>query len=154
MSEWVELADFPGYFVNRNGQVKGKLKGLLTPQESNGYQYVRLSTNNVSNKKYVHRLIAQTFLTNSDNLPEVDHKDWNRSNNCVENLRWIAREGNCQSKRKQINNKSGVKGLYWSNSEDCWIAKRMINHIIYKKRFQDRNDAESYLTEIKDITAE
>ena len=49
----------------------------------------------------VHRLIAQAFIPNPDNLPEVDHIDNNRENNAVSNLRWVTHEENMR-KAKMI----------------------------------------------------
>jgi hypothetical protein len=43
---------------------------------------------------YVHRLVAKCFLDNLDNLPQVNHKDCDKSNNHVENLEWISRKSN------------------------------------------------------------
>ena len=45
---------------------------------------------------FVHRLVALAFLPNPNNLPEVNHKDYNRANPCVNNLEWITRKGNVQ----------------------------------------------------------
>lgn len=43
---------------------------------------------------YIHRLVAQAFLPNPDNLPEVNHKDGNKENNTSDNLEWVSRQGN------------------------------------------------------------
>lgn len=45
-------------------------------------------------RKYAHRLVAEFFLENPDNLPQVNHKDCNKSNNHVDNLEWISRKSN------------------------------------------------------------
>lgn len=61
-----------------------------------GYCRVYLR-NEVTNKRedlYIHRLVAQAFIPNPLNLPEVNHKDCNVSNNRVENLEWVTRKGN------------------------------------------------------------
>lgn len=50
--------------------------------------------------KKVHRLVAQTFIPNPDNLPEVNHKDCNRKNNNVENLEWCSKSYNRQYREK------------------------------------------------------
>lgn len=46
---------------------------------------------------FVHRLVAQAFIPNPENLEEVDHIDGNKENNSVENLRWISRAGNMKA---------------------------------------------------------
>ena len=49
-------------------------------------------------KKYVHRLIAETFIDNPHNYTEVDHLDRNKLNNCVDNLRWCDVKTNRQNR--------------------------------------------------------
>ena len=43
---------------------------------------------------FVHRLVAMKYIPNPDNLPQVNHKDGNKHNNCVENLEWISNRDN------------------------------------------------------------
>ena len=45
---------------------------------------------------YVHRIIAECFVENINNLPVVNHKDLNRSNNCANNLEWMSQQDNIQ----------------------------------------------------------
>jgi hypothetical protein len=62
------------------------------PNKKNGYHQVMLQNGNAGVKPklfYVHRLVADHFIPNPDNLPEVNHKDWNIENNHVSNLEWI-----------------------------------------------------------------
>lgn len=58
------------------------------------YARVRLSYNGEGKWYLVHRLVAQAFIPNSDNLPEVNHKDENKLNNCVDNLEWCTKAYN------------------------------------------------------------
>ena len=61
--------------------------GTITPE---GYMQVQ-----IDKKLYlVHRLVAETFLQNPEGKPEVDHRDRNRSNNCVDNLKWATHSEN------------------------------------------------------------
>ena len=60
------------------------------------YPQVNLWKNNQSKWVYVHRLVAEAFIPNPDNLPEVNHIDGNRLNNHVSNLEWTSRSGNMQ----------------------------------------------------------
>ena len=67
---------------------KGKILKLCT--DKYGYLNVGLWKNNKVKTYLVHRIIAETFLPNSDNLPCVNHKDENKLNNNAENLEWCS----------------------------------------------------------------
>ena len=71
-------------------------KGRMLSEKDNGHGYksVHLTVNRNTKDKYVHRLVAQAFLNNPDNLPEVNHKDENKSNNCLDNLEWCTSQYN------------------------------------------------------------
>lgn len=74
-------------------------KIMKTYNNRKGYLYVDLYVNKrdgVNNKvrRYIHRLVAEYFIPNPDNLPEVDHIDTNPSNNMYTNLRWCTHAGN------------------------------------------------------------
>lgn len=93
------IEGFEGYFVDEKGKVysnkSGQLKEMHQQTAKNGYMLIGLSKNNKRHRRcLVHRLVAQTFIPNPDNLPEVNHKDKNRANNCVENLEWCTRKDN------------------------------------------------------------
>ena len=80
----------------KNGNTRIFYGKIMKPQKAirDGYICVMLSKD--SNKKYakVHRLVAQAFIRNPDNLPEVNHKDEDKLNNCVWNLEWCTRSYN------------------------------------------------------------
>ena len=59
-----------------------------------GYLKVGLTTNGITKKFYVHRLVASQFIENPQNLPQVNHKDGNKLNNNVSNLEWCTKEQN------------------------------------------------------------
>lgn len=59
-----------------------------------GYKQVQIMRNNKRYTKYVHRLVAECFIDNPNNLPEVNHKDGNKANNAVDNLEWCNRSQN------------------------------------------------------------
>ena len=103
MEEWKHIEGFDGYQVSNEGRVKslkfGKEK-ILKGGKSKGYLIVDLCKNGARIHEQVHRLVAKAFLPNPNNLPQVNHKDENPSNNSVENLEW------CDSK---YNNNYGTR---------------------------------------------
>lgn len=87
------------YTVSECGEVYSLSSNrVLKPQLSNaGYYRVQLSGQGESRKKYlVHRLVAQAYLPNPDCRPQVNHKDGNKLNNCVDNLEWTTVSQNIQ----------------------------------------------------------
>lgn len=67
----------------------------MKPQKNNNnYLYVNLCKDGKRKKSYIHRLIAETFLDNSNNLPQVSHVDETRDNNCIDNLCWASTKEN------------------------------------------------------------
>ena len=77
--------------VNDNGGIKIIKERILKKQKHyHGYLYVVLN----NKKKYIHRLVAQTFLDNPNNYKEINHKDGNKQNNVYSNLEWCTRSQN------------------------------------------------------------
>lgn len=83
------------YQVSNLGNVKSlgndkakKERILKTGKNIWGYLYVILRKNRKGKITYIHRLVANTFIPNVDNLPQVNHKDENKENNCADNLEW------------------------------------------------------------------
>lgn len=101
---WKPKKDYEGlYEVSNFGRVKSLGNGnsnnskerlLKQYTTRNGYLHVYLSKNGKRKFFLVHRLVAETFLPNPNNLPEVNHKDENKENNRVDNLEWCTREYN------------------------------------------------------------
>ncbi len=80
-----------------NGSIR-KLNGkILKPLVNHsGYLYVCLALDGVQKSKFVHRLVAESFISNVDNALEVNHIDGNKHNNCVDNLEWVTHKYNIQ----------------------------------------------------------
>ena len=96
---WKEIPDYPYYKVSTFGRVMSNKRyrngKILKPQPtSDDYLRVGLSKNKKQKLFSVHRLLALTFLPNYYNLPQVDHKDRNKHNNSIYNLRWVTQEEN------------------------------------------------------------
>ena len=85
------------YHVDENGNVYGVKGNLLALQvcKKKGYLTVKISYfNDGVKRKKVHRLVAEAYIPNPENFPVVNHKDGNKSNNCVDNLEWTTIEYN------------------------------------------------------------
>ena len=94
------------YFISNFGNVKSTYANkerILKPFPNKcGYLMVDLRSHGSRTSISVHRLVAQTFIPNPDNLPEVNHKDENKKNNCVDNLEWCTTEYNCNYGTRNI----------------------------------------------------
>lgn len=76
----------------KDGRIrKYKGKELKSATDKGGYAIVQLHKNGISKMMRVHRLVAETFLPNPDNLPEVHHLNHDTNDNIVENLQWVTR---------------------------------------------------------------
>lgn len=92
----IQYSGFGGYTIrNKPKQIKS------FANKNTGYMQVCLQNKSLGIKVkclYVHRLVAETYLPNPLNLPEVNHKDMNKNNNSVSNLEWVTKEQNIQHK--------------------------------------------------------
>ena len=84
------------YDINEQGQIYShKTNKFLTGYIDNtGYRTVLLTVEGKKKNYLVHRLVAQTFIPNENNLPIVNHKDGNKLNNVVDNLEWVTQSEN------------------------------------------------------------
>lgn len=104
MEVWKDIEGYEGlYQVSDKGRVKSlgngksgnsKKKILKASKTGGGYMLVNLCKEGNIKHYTIHRLVAQAFIDNPDNLPEVNHKDENKENNAVNNLEWCTKEYN------------------------------------------------------------
>lgn len=149
MEEWRPVVGYEGlYEVSNTGQVRsfdryvkysnGRIhlhKGkVLSPSiRTDGYLVVVLSCNGKHKMCLVHRLVTEAFIPNTDNLPQVNHKDEDKTNNSVENLEWCDNKYNMNygtRKRRVIETKI-EKGIL--DPELCYLSKKEHNKIYYIK---------------------
>lgn len=122
---WKDVKGFEGYYqVSNKGRVKSvdrvvsyenefgtfdrKIQSrVLTTAETTGYQIVSLYKNKKRKMKYVHRLVAEAFISNPNNLPMINHKDEDKINNIVNNLEWCTAAYNMEY--NNLRNRNAVK---------------------------------------------
>jgi len=118
---WVPVKDNLGYFISNKGRVKtyDDFYPKITLDKGSGYYRVKLN----GKLYYLHRLLAQAFIPNPENKPEVDHIDGNKQNNCLSNLRWATRAENNRNVGKRKDNTSEFKGVCFDKWNGKWKAR-------------------------------
>ena len=122
-----ELKDFPEYFAGNDGKIysgkSGEMLCLKGGLDNYGYYQVGLQKNGKRYMKLVHRLIAQMFIPNPKGFSCVDHKNGDKTDNRIENLRWVSHRDN--SRNQQViakNNTTGAQGVHFRKDRNIWIA--------------------------------
>src|SRR5574343_229710 len=104
MEIFKQIPDFPNYEVSNYGNVKSYFNSKIIIRkpvaDAKGYLRLILYKNGKANPKKLHRLVAQVFIPNPNNLPQVNHKDGDKTNNHVSNLEWIS---NIENMRHSFN---------------------------------------------------
>lgn len=141
------------YQVSNIGRVKRIIRSELIMKScsSNWYSIVNLSKDKKKKIIKIHRLVAQAFLLNPSNKPQVNHINWVRNDNRVENLEWVTNSENlkhmydvlnyvchCNTKIAQFTIE-WVFIRYWNSikhaSETLWISKSWISkNLRWKQR--------------------
>lgn len=117
IEEWKTIEDYPNYMVSNMGRVKAinwhrgnKEKEIKPYTTYKGYLRLRLCKNGKAKQFQVHRLVAQAFIPNPENKPYIDHINTDRTDNRVENLRWVTNKENCNNPISKINYSISNKG--------------------------------------------
>lgn len=108
MHNWKPVVGYESdYIVSSDGIVFSKKNNMILSQYvmNKGYKTVSLSKNKISKRFLVHRIVAQAFIHNPDKLPQVNHKDGDKTNNDVSNLEWVTNSENQKHRVYVLNSK-------------------------------------------------
>ena len=148
IEEWRPVVGYEGlYEVSNTGQVRSldrfyyrlhKGKVLSPAKDRYGYLTVTLNCNGKSKTIKIHRLVAQAFIENPDNLPQVNHKDEDKTNNNVDNLEWCTAKYNVNfgTRQERYRNTMLEKGHWSGLSREEYEKKR------YKENKEKRKDSQ------------
>ena len=138
------IENYDNYAVSSFGKVKNVITGRMLKAADNkdGYLRINLFDDGVMKTFTVHRLVANAFINNPDDKECVDHKNNNRTNNHISNLRWATNKENSQNSKLSIKNTSKVKGVCWHKRVKKWYAQINIDGIrIYIGYYDNIEDA-------------
>lgn len=107
MELWKEIDNYSNYMVSNYGRIMNTKTGSILKGDKQRYHRVQLGKGNP--KLSVHRLVADAFIPNPNNLPEVNHIDENKLNNYVGNLEWVTSAQNKQHSYSKFNKSDIVK---------------------------------------------
>lgn len=127
---WKNIENYPNYQISNYGNVKNiKNNKILSFEICKGYKRCHLYSNSKGKNLLIHCLVAQAFIPNPNNLPQINHKDENKLNNNVDNLEWCTAKYNNNygnrkylSKTKQINDIKKSKPVDVYNLDNTYIT--------------------------------
>lgn len=142
---WRNIIWYLGYMVSDTWEVKslnyrreGYEKVLQPWINSNWYPYVNLYRNGKPKSEVIHRLVATAFIENLEGKSDVNHKNWIKTDNSLENLEWMTRSENiCHAYKKWLNYAS-ENNCFRRNNPRKW--KYLDNALNARKVVQSQKD--------------
>lgn len=129
MNKKIPIKDFDDYFVTNNGDIfskkSGKYKKLKPIINANGYCTIGLRKNNKTYIKFIHRIVAETFLLNPDHKITVNHKNGIKQDNRVQNLEWNTYSENLTHRYRVLGYSAVGKGKTGKECKNSKIVVQM-----------------------------
>lgn len=116
---WKTINGFEKYQISNFGRVKGVKGQIMKGRKSGaGYLVVALRATEGSKNRYIHRVVAEHFIPNPNNLTDVNHIDEDKENNHISNLEWLSHLDNCRHGTRQKRISELTKKQFASLSEE------------------------------------
>ena len=133
VEKWVNIENHPSYFISNFGRVFSKKSNKVMKNRvvsKNGYQQITLDNSQL----LVHRLVAQAFIPNPNNLPCVNNKDENPGNNDFRNLEWCTYKYNSNYGTNPIRHSKKMLDRYNNDPDWKYDCIKRLAEIQKKKR--------------------
>lgn len=124
MEEWRVIPGFERYEVSNMGCVRRGNKLIKPCPDSYGYRQVNVYRDGKRYCRKVYRLVMQAFVPNTENKPHIDHVNRDRSDDRLENLRWVTVSENCRNKEGFIEE---MFGIGWNKKNSKYTVRVYAN---------------------------
>lgn len=153
IEDYDDIIGYEGlYKINKGGSIwsclyRREMKPLLN---EDGYYFICLKKEGKRSKCYISRLLAKQYIPNDDPLKiQIDHIDRNKTNNSLDNLRWVTQTENLANKNRKgcvYEDKRKNGKIYWKSSYTYYEDGKKI---VKQKSARDKEDVEKWLEDIK-----
>lgn len=140
----MEIKNHPKYLIYPDGRVWSKKgKGRFMKFCDNGKGYLSTVIDKIAVKP--HRLVAEHYIPNPENKPQVDHINRIRNDNRIDNLRWVSYEEQNNNKKLLFsNNKTGHRKISYDRYGNYGVRTKINGKSTIRKTFKNKTDAICY----------
>lgn len=133
---WKDIKGYEGlYKISNTGEIYSIISNkILRKNIRNTYYIIQLTKNKMRKSFQIHRLVAEAFIPNPKNKPIINHINYNRLDNCVNNLEWCTQKENVEYSKERMKHR---KNITHSNTGEKYITRR-------KNKFRITIDKKEY----------